>query len=81
MMAHSCTIERRCKVTRYRWDPVTDAKTDTTTEIVVGPCGTPLFSDDNRAAGVCRSCLKGWEVPDNAPTERGRAQIAEVTGS
>src|SRR5690606_8452208 len=29
------------------------------------PCGTPLFSGDNRKDGICRSCASGWTHPEN----------------
>jgi hypothetical protein len=47
------------------------------TEVVVRECGTPIFGDSGRASGICASCRKGWETEGNAPTERGREQIAE----
>jgi hypothetical protein len=31
------------------------------------PCGTPLFSQDERTIGVCRSCAGGWESDGNHP--------------
>lgn len=40
-------------------------------EEVVGPCGTPLFSNREERFGVCRSCFSGWEVPTNRLTDRG----------
>lgn len=49
-------------------------------KIVTEPCGIPLFGARGEADGVCRSCLKGWEVPENQPTKRGREQIAAATG-
>jgi len=30
-------------------------------------CGMPLFSDLERASGVCRSCASGWMHPEDRP--------------
>jgi len=30
-------------------------------------CGMPLFSDLERASGVCRSCASGWTHPEDHP--------------
>jgi hypothetical protein len=30
-------------------------------------CDMPLFSDAERASGVCRSCASGWTHPENRP--------------
>jgi len=31
------------------------------------PCGMLLFSDLERASGVCRSCASGWAHPEDHP--------------
>ena len=35
------------------------------TETVTQPCNAPLFSDQERATGLCRSCAAGWSVEGN----------------
>lgn len=30
-------------------------------------CGAPIFSEDEKKAGKCRSCLSGWTGPENMP--------------
>jgi hypothetical protein len=72
----SCHVERRATITHSKLNIVTGVTTRGETEIVERECGTPLFGDRERKVGVCRSCLKGWEVEGNAPTARGREQIA-----
>lgn len=51
---------------------------ETSRQHVTGRCGVPLFSAEEKISGVCRSCLNGWEHPDNRTTEKGRAQIANA---
>lgn len=71
-----CTVERRFLVRRSTLDLASgassapDAGTWTT-----APCDVPLFTDRERAAGCCRSCLEGWSVPENAPTTAGLATV------
>jgi hypothetical protein len=71
-----CQVERRVTVTHGSLNIATGAITTGTTETVVRECGTPIFGDTGRKAGVCRSCRTGWEAEGNRPTERGREQIA-----
>jgi hypothetical protein len=59
--AGCCTIIRTFIVTTM--SPVTWEEQGK--ETVTGPCNTPLFGDEERRAGVCRSCRKGWEVEGN----------------
>ena len=40
---------------------------DKPSEWVEGPCGTPLFGDEERASGLCRACASGWTDPENYP--------------
>jgi hypothetical protein len=49
-------------------------------ETVTEVCGVPLFGDDVWT-GVCTSCRRGWEVPDNTfanDAERKRALAAWI---
>lgn len=41
------------------------AYTETKAEWVTEPCGIPLFQEQERKTGVCRSCAKGWTHPEN----------------
>jgi len=36
-------------------------------EWTIRACGMPLFSDLERASGVCRSCASGWTHPEDHP--------------
>ncbi len=36
-------------------------------EWTIRACGMPLFSDMERASGVCRSCASGWTHPEDHP--------------
>jgi hypothetical protein len=47
----------------------------------IRPHNVPLFTDREQRSGVCNSCLHGWTHPDNAPTEKGHAQIAAARES
>jgi hypothetical protein len=75
----SCHVERTCKVTHYTMNMVTGEQSEPLSEEMrTKPCGTPLFGDDERDCGVCRSCAGGWTAPNNYATERGKAQIASA---
>ncbi len=74
--SNACRIERRRVVRHYAMNPYTGELTGQGGESVeVEPCGAPLFDDEHRARGVCRSCASGWECAENVPTDRGRAQL------
>jgi hypothetical protein len=78
----SCHVERTCKVTHYTMNMITGERSGPLSEeTVTKPCGTPLFGDDERDRGVCRSCADGWTDPNNYATERGKAQIEAVKGA
>lgn len=49
--------------------------------VEIQPCDTPLFVVEHKRRGVCNSCLGGWEVERNTPTERGRQQIEDARSS
>jgi len=70
-----CNVERTYVVTHSTINMATGEMKEGHKETKTGPCGTPLFGELHRKLGVCGSCLKGWEVIDNRPTEKGRAQI------
>lgn len=38
-------------------------------EWVTRPCGVPLFTDKDKANGLCSGCLSGWTHPENYPAE------------
>lgn len=70
---HDCQVERTKRVRTGSLTangPKFDSEAD-----VVEACGTPLFSDDECKRGICKSCLRGWEVEGNRPTEKGRQMI------
>jgi hypothetical protein len=77
---HACRVERIQHVTHGTLNLVSGAQTSDRTEIVTEPCNVPLFSDKERQVGVCRSCLSGWQVEENKPTETGLKLIASVKG-
>jgi len=70
---HSCRVERRVTTTAGRLDLATgETVFDGPETTEVRECGTPLFSDERRASGICRSCAEGWEAPgENEFTEAG----------
>jgi hypothetical protein len=73
---HSCTVERRMLVTTTWYKAATGEPTGKVTQQwETKPCAVPLFSDEESARGVCRSCFTGWKVDDNYPTEIGHEQI------
>lgn len=62
MKHENCTILRT--VERKHFADIGDTQ-PTKVETVTERCGTPLFAGDNKEAGVCRSCAKGWEGDTN----------------
>lgn len=76
---HSCEVERTVKVTHSTLNMGTGAITKGHSEVVTKACDTPLFGSKNEDVvfGVCRSCRSGWTHPDNFPTEKGEALIAQ----
>lgn len=72
-----CAVERTFERTHTTLNIHTGETTKGETETVTAICGSPLFSRADKVLGVCRSCLRGWSVPKNAPTENGLALIAK----
>jgi hypothetical protein len=77
-MAHSCIVERTMVITNCKLNLATGEKTNIREETVTRNCGTPLFGEIEQKLGVCRSCIMGWSVPGNCPTERGLKQIQDA---
>lgn len=74
----SCTITRTFVRKTYSF---VDLKTPISAETVTEPCATPLFSEDEATTGVCRSCARGWEVPNNRfANEAERERALKVGG-
>lgn len=64
-----CTQQRRRLVTHSLLNTSTGESTEGRQEWEEGPCAAPLFSDTERASGLCRSCASGWTHPKNFPIE------------
>lgn len=60
-----CTVVRTVFRTYGTLNIETGAKIEDRKAWETEPCGTPLFSDEERAKGVCSSCAKGWNHPEN----------------
>jgi len=71
----SCGVEHLKHVTISTWNLATGEKTLKSETDVVELCGTPLFGKDEKATGICNSCLKGWSVEGNKLTEKGLKQV------
>ena len=72
----SCTIQRDVLLKHGYLDSQTASFVETSREQVVKACAIPLFGDDDKARGVCRSCSEGWEHAENrfaTDAERKRA--------
>lgn len=63
----SCQTMRRVLIKKGTLNMGTGKTEMTGQERVDQPCGTPLFSDQERTTGQCRSCRDGWTHPDNHP--------------
>jgi hypothetical protein len=57
----TCGVRRIVEITTL--DSATMLPTETRVE--TKECDTPLFGDEERATGICRSCRRGWEVEGN----------------
>lgn len=71
-----CSARRTFKRTHGTLNMATGKSTKGRSEVVTEPCNTPLFADEERARGICRSCASGWEHKDNkfaSPKEKARA--------
>ncbi len=71
----SCTRVRHMKITHMMMtlslcaQDVQTRDDSERVEWVTRECGTPLFGDEERKAGVCRSCASGWTHPENYPVD------------
>ena len=63
----SCHTLRRVLVRHSTMNLTTGAMTPTGQEWTTRACDVPLFSDLERASGVCTSCASGWTHPENSP--------------
>ena len=73
-----CSIRRTFKQTHGMLNISTGKSTTDRIEIVTEACNAPLFGDEERVRGICRSCASGWEHKDNnfaSPKEKARAMI------
>lgn len=69
----SCQVIRRMLIKHSTLNIATgETSSMAREEWVTRPCGTPLFGDEERAVGKCRSCAKGWTHPNNYPVEAAR---------
>ena len=60
-----CTVIRHMRITEGTFDMATGKTAQGVTVWVTRPCRTPLFSEEERKTGECRSCRNGWTRPDN----------------
>jgi hypothetical protein len=72
-MGNSCTVIRRKLVRTGTLNMITGEHQTTGEEWRTEPCGTPLFTDDERRSDICRSCASGWTHPDNYPVPTATA--------
>lgn len=74
---NTCTIQRIKVIRHGTLNILTGEMKDTgREETVTEACNTPLFSDDERRIGICRSCRSGWEVKGNKFASREEKQRA-----
>ena len=66
-MANSCTKQRRYLVTHSTLNMTSGESTQGKQEWIEEPCGKPLFGDEERKTGICKSCASGWTHPNNYP--------------
>lgn len=74
-----CTIRRTAKVryTNMEFGSTSTKKPRTIrTAIETGPCLKPLFGAQEIRTGICSSCAKGWEVPDNKFSSARQRKLA-----
>jgi len=62
-----CHTLRRLLLRHSTLNLTTGTMTPNGQEWTTRACDVPLFSDAERAAGVCRSCASGWTHPENHP--------------
>ena len=73
-----CQVTRR-KLVRYGWFGAPNYVPPTHLEWVVEECGTPLFTEDEKRAKCCRSCLDGYSHPENYRATKAQIVSAEPT--
>lgn len=61
----SCAVVRTILVTHGTIRFGTGEYTEHEKRWETKPCGGPLFGDDERRSGVCRSCARGWNHPND----------------
>lgn len=65
---HSCQTMRRKLVTKGTLDLGTGTlDMNEQGEWVTEPCNVPLFTQEEKERGTCRSCNEGWTHPNNYP--------------
>lgn len=74
MTYDSCQQLRRFKVTYGSLNMATGEIAAHGDEWKTDKCGVPLFGDDARKRGTCKSCHSGWTHPDNYPVKEGATQ-------
>jgi peptide methionine sulfoxide reductase MsrB len=64
-----CRQQRRWLQKKHSVNPTTGQleADDSAATWVTGACGTPLFGDEDKKRGTCRSCASGWTHPENMP--------------
>jgi hypothetical protein len=75
-----CQIERRMLITSGSLDINTGEITNKSQRWEVRACRGPLFGDDEKQRGACRSCVSGWTHENNYPTANGLARIMHIAG-
>lgn len=64
-MHEYCQIVRRKLVTKSKLNIENGQHTEVSKEWVTEICGTPLFKEEHRKDGECRSCKSGWTHKNN----------------
>jgi hypothetical protein len=67
VLYHECQQMRRTLIKSGVHDMRTGKTVINSEEWVTRKCATPLFGDNERKAGICRSCASGWTHPENYP--------------
>ncbi len=74
-----CIIRRTAKVTygnmQFGGGKPTKPEPERTA-IETGACEKPLFGVQEIRTGICSSCAKGWEVPDNKFSSARQRKLA-----
>jgi hypothetical protein len=64
-----CSKMRRMLITHSTLNIETGVETPNGAEWVTQACNIPMFSDEERERGICRSCFGGWTNPLNFPVD------------